>query len=140
VHGLRAHAFHDDGDLAHPLAPPHDQRAAELTQRVVEIVQRFEEEAGAVGPVVRAAENGVVEDEERHDALGLPDGPRERRMVVDAQIACEHDHRHRPHGGTIPSGQPSDSIVSEYGKYCDGMLECRNLGQLTSFVATIADG
>ena len=33
-----------------------------------------------------------------------------------------------------------DSIVSEYGKYCDGVFECRNLRQLTQFVATIADG
>jgi len=33
-----------------------------------------------------------------------------------------------------------DSIVSEYGKYCDGVFECRNLRQLTQFVATIAEG
>jgi len=29
-----------------------------------------------------------------------------------------------------------DSIVSEYGKYCDGVFECRNLRQLTQFVGT----
>jgi uncharacterized protein with von Willebrand factor type A (vWA) domain len=33
-----------------------------------------------------------------------------------------------------------DSIVSEYGKYCDGVFECRNLRQLQQFVTTIADG
>jgi uncharacterized protein with von Willebrand factor type A (vWA) domain len=33
-----------------------------------------------------------------------------------------------------------DSIVSEYGKYCDGVFECRNLRQLTQFVSTIAEG
>ena len=33
-----------------------------------------------------------------------------------------------------------DSIVSEYGKYCDGVFECRNLRQLTQFVGTIAEG
>jgi hypothetical protein len=33
-----------------------------------------------------------------------------------------------------------DSIVSEYGKYCDGVFECRNLRQLQQFVATIAEG
>jgi hypothetical protein len=33
-----------------------------------------------------------------------------------------------------------DSIVSEYGKYCDGVFECRNLRQLQQFVTTIAEG
>jgi len=33
-----------------------------------------------------------------------------------------------------------DSIVSEYGKYCDGVFECRNLRQLHQFVETIAEG
>jgi uncharacterized protein with von Willebrand factor type A (vWA) domain len=32
-----------------------------------------------------------------------------------------------------------DSIVSEYGKYCDGVYECRNLRQLRQFVSTIAE-
>jgi uncharacterized protein with von Willebrand factor type A (vWA) domain len=32
-----------------------------------------------------------------------------------------------------------DSIVSEYGKYCDGLYECRNLRQLRQFVSTIAE-
>ncbi|MFN8037219.1 MAG: VWA domain-containing protein [Acidimicrobiia bacterium] len=29
-----------------------------------------------------------------------------------------------------------DSIVSEYGRYCDGVFECRNLRQLEQFVST----
>jgi hypothetical protein len=33
-----------------------------------------------------------------------------------------------------------DSIVSEYGRFCDGVFECRNLRQLQQFVATIAEG
>ncbi|MGZ8734392.1 MAG: vWA domain-containing protein [Acidimicrobiia bacterium] len=33
-----------------------------------------------------------------------------------------------------------DSIVSEYGKYCDGVFECRNLRQLERFVTNIVDG
>jgi uncharacterized protein len=33
-----------------------------------------------------------------------------------------------------------DSIVSEYGRYCDGVFECRNLRQLQQFVGTIAEG
>jgi uncharacterized protein with von Willebrand factor type A (vWA) domain len=33
-----------------------------------------------------------------------------------------------------------DSIVSEYGRYCDGVFECRNLRQLQQFVETIAEG
>jgi uncharacterized protein with von Willebrand factor type A (vWA) domain len=33
-----------------------------------------------------------------------------------------------------------DSIVSEYGRYCDGVFECRNLRQLQQFVTTIAEG
>jgi hypothetical protein len=32
-----------------------------------------------------------------------------------------------------------DSIVSEYGRYCDGVFECRNLRQLQQFVGTIAE-
>ncbi len=32
-----------------------------------------------------------------------------------------------------------DSIISEYGRYCDGVYECRNLRQLERFVSTIAD-
>jgi uncharacterized protein with von Willebrand factor type A (vWA) domain len=33
-----------------------------------------------------------------------------------------------------------DSIVSEYGKYCDGVFECRNLRQLQHFVENVAEG
>jgi uncharacterized protein len=33
-----------------------------------------------------------------------------------------------------------DSIVSEYGRYCDGVFECRNLRQLQKFVETVAEG
>jgi prepilin-type processing-associated H-X9-DG protein len=33
-----------------------------------------------------------------------------------------------------------DSIISEYGRYCDGVFECRNLRQLEGFVSAIADG
>lgn len=32
-----------------------------------------------------------------------------------------------------------DSIISEYGRFCDGVYECRNLRQLERFVSTIAD-
>ena len=30
--------------------------------------------------------------------------------------------------------------LSEYGKYCDGVFECRNLRQLQQFVTTVAEG
>jgi uncharacterized protein len=33
-----------------------------------------------------------------------------------------------------------DSIVSDYGIYCDGVYECRNLRQLESFVSGIVEG
>ncbi len=33
-----------------------------------------------------------------------------------------------------------DSIVSEYGKFCDGVYECRNLRQLQRFVSDIVEG
>jgi uncharacterized protein with von Willebrand factor type A (vWA) domain len=33
-----------------------------------------------------------------------------------------------------------DSIVSEYGVFCDGVYECRNLRQLQQFVTTVAEG
>ena len=32
-----------------------------------------------------------------------------------------------------------DSIVSEYGKFCDGVYECRNLRQLERFVEEVAE-
>ena len=32
-----------------------------------------------------------------------------------------------------------DSIVSEYGRYCDGVFECRNLRQLQKFVEQVAE-
>ena len=33
-----------------------------------------------------------------------------------------------------------DSIISEYGRFCDGLEECRNLRQLQRFVASIVGG
>jgi uncharacterized protein with von Willebrand factor type A (vWA) domain len=39
-----------------------------------------------------------------------------------------------------PYWDTGDSIVSEYGRYCDGVFECRNLRQLQQFVGTIAEG
>jgi hypothetical protein len=33
-----------------------------------------------------------------------------------------------------------DSIVSDYGIYCDGVFECRNLRQLETFVSAIVEG
>jgi len=33
-----------------------------------------------------------------------------------------------------------DSIVSQYGMYCDGVFECRNLRQLEQFVGAIIEG
>jgi uncharacterized protein with von Willebrand factor type A (vWA) domain len=33
-----------------------------------------------------------------------------------------------------------DSIVSDYGMYCDGVFECRNLRQLEQFVSAIVEG
>ncbi|MGH9032442.1 MAG: VWA domain-containing protein, partial [Acidimicrobiia bacterium] len=33
-----------------------------------------------------------------------------------------------------------DSIVSDYGIYCDGVFECRNLRQLERFVSAIVEG
>ncbi len=32
-----------------------------------------------------------------------------------------------------------DSIISEYAKFCDGTFECRNLRQLSKFVAAVVD-
>jgi uncharacterized protein with von Willebrand factor type A (vWA) domain len=33
-----------------------------------------------------------------------------------------------------------DSIVSDYGVFCDGVYECRNLRQLERFVTDIVEG
>jgi hypothetical protein len=62
-----------------------------LLQRGVEVAQRLEQKGDAVGRAERA-EDGVVEDEERDDALRAVDRRRERGLVVHAQVPGEqHD-------------------------------------------------
>ena len=101
----------DACDLARPTRRAARPARPQGAERVVEVVERLQQEPGAVGPVVAAAEDGVVEDEQRHHLVRLPGRARERRVVVDAEIAGEHDHRHRRHGRTLPRSQFSNAQV-----------------------------
>jgi len=99
---------HPDGvaaeasDLLHDLAPPNDKRGATLAQRAVEVGERLEEEAQSIPRDEVAVEDGVVEDEQRDDPLGLTRRLRERRLIVDAQVTREEDDG-RPHSDSLPA-------------------------------------
>ena len=75
--------------------------------------QRLEQEPRAVRSVVPARQDRVVEHEQRHDPLGVAGGASERRMIRDAEVAGEHDHRHRRHVGTLPRNRASGSRARE---------------------------
>jgi hypothetical protein len=83
------------------VAPAQEQATAALGERGVEVGQRVEQERQAVGAGEGAAQDGVVEHEQRHDPLGLLDGRRQRRVVVDAEVAVEQDDG-APHQGATP--------------------------------------
>ena len=78
-----------------------------------------------------------VDHPARRRAQQLP-----RVAGVGARARCASARRHVYWLDPEPRGywDTGDSIVSEYGKYCDGVYECRNLRQLKQFVGTIAEG
>ena len=87
----RAHLLGHACDLGGDVTTPHHERAAERFQRRVQIAQRIEEKRDAIRRAERR-EHGVVEDEQRHDALALLAGPcraglsRMRRSRVNKTI------------------------------------------------------
>ncbi len=68
-------------------------------RRAGELLEALAQEAKSRGPDVRIAGVVVVEDEDRHDAVGVARGVRERGVVRDAQVAPEPvEDRHRGPG------------------------------------------
>ncbi len=78
-------------DALGPPAAPGDEAPADGAQLVVEIDERLEQEAGAIRAVEPAGEDGVVEDEERHDQIGGLRRPGQRGVVRDPEVAGEDD-------------------------------------------------
>ena len=67
----------------------HDQAAARARQGAGELLEALVQEAESRRPDVRIAGVVVVEDEDRHDPLGVARRVRERGVVRDAQVASE---------------------------------------------------
>ena len=80
-------------ELARGVAAAHHEVGAALAQRVTQLAQAAEQEADARAGGEAPTEQGVVEHEHGHDALGAAGGRRQRGMVVDAQVAPEPDDR-----------------------------------------------
>ena len=102
-------------DLVDPVAPAGHESAPEFAQRVVEIGEGLEQEAGPVRPVEPTAQNRVVEHEEGNDAVGTPKRGRERGLIVDAEVAREDDDG-RGHGGIIAWRRGSRRAASRPGR------------------------
>ena len=80
------HRFRDD------VTNTNIERRAERPERRLEVCKRFEEKGVAVRrPAVARLPDPLVEHEEREDRLRLLDGPRERGVVVNAEVAREQD-------------------------------------------------
>ena len=56
-------------------------------------MQAVEQEGEPVRRAAGTAQEGVVEDEQRHDALGFAHRRRQRRLVADPQVAGEENDR-----------------------------------------------
>ena len=60
----------DAQHLENPLAAPHDQPPTEPSQRLMQIQERITKERPSIDPDGRPLCEGIVDDEERHHALG----------------------------------------------------------------------
>ena len=91
---VRANLPRGPDGLGHDLAAADVERAAEPTERRVEVGERLAEKRTPAGRRAEArAADAVVEDEQRQHPLGGLDRSRERRVVVDAQVPGEEDDR-----------------------------------------------
>jgi hypothetical protein len=88
VHTARAGLGGDRGHHALGAAVAHDEAAV---QRAVQDGEAVEQVRGPVDAAEPAVHEPVVEHEQRHDLVVLGQGPRERRVVVQAQVAPEPD-------------------------------------------------
>ena len=88
--GLCADRASEPQRLGDGIAAPDDEVGAPLAERDAQVVERVEQKRDAVRRI-EAAQDRVVEDEERHDVCVRPDGLRQRGLIVYAQVACEED-------------------------------------------------
>ena len=77
-----------------PLGPPasHDQSAAALAQRRVEVGEALEQELRPRTGGVATVQKAVVEAEHRNERVGAGAGRLERRVVVDPQVPAEPEN------------------------------------------------
>jgi uncharacterized protein with von Willebrand factor type A (vWA) domain len=79
------------------------------------------------GPQIRARTSVIILGDGRNNY-------RPSRSWVLAAIRQRARHLYWLNPEPAYSWDTGDSIISEYGKYCDKMVECRNLRQLKKFV------
>ncbi len=75
------------------VAARHHQGGAQRAERLPERARRGEHERDPVRRPEATGEEPVVDDEQRDGGLGARDGGRERRVVVDAEVAAEPGDR-----------------------------------------------
>lgn len=87
VHRLRRHLLRQRSQLALRRAVPHDEPAAPLLERPVQILQALEQELGPRPGRVAAVKQALVEAEGRHHAIVALERGAQRGVVVHAQVA-----------------------------------------------------
>ncbi len=88
--GLLGHADR----LADRIAAAHEEGGAKTPQRIAEVAQRVQHEGEAVGAGEAAAEDRLVEDEQRYHSIGARRRP-QRRVIVHPEVAVEEKQRNR---------------------------------------------
>ena len=91
VHHLGPHPLHHVQQFSFYIPAPDHQVGPDTGQRLVEVGQALRQESGPVGPVGRAAENAVIQHEQRDHPVVLPKRRVQRRIVVNAQVSGEED-------------------------------------------------
>ena len=81
----------DPQRLLDRVAPADEQPGAALAQSPVEIAQAVEQVGDTIRRPAGARQQSIVEHEQRQDAVGLPGGGGQGRLVADAQVSSEED-------------------------------------------------
>ncbi len=89
VDGLRPGFREERGKSAGGGTRPHDEPAPEAPEPALELFEALAQEAKARGADARVLRVMIVEDEDGHDALAVPRGVPESRVVRHAQVAPE---------------------------------------------------
>ena len=89
---VRSDLVDEVGDLVGGVTGADGELAAALADRGPEIGEALGQEACAIGPVVVAGEDAVIENEDGDHAIGLGRGG-EHRVVRHAQISGKQRHR-----------------------------------------------